>query len=171
MPSANRARDLASRACACFCRSSSWRCLSLRRPELRERQHLSFSPDVSLEHSEVPCLRTAPAQIGAFPGFLSRARQICSPRKSCSPDSLVQRIFASPLHRGNWRPNACSIDGPRQCKEKIRGRGTHVCACVTIALSRPRGSKDWCRCSCMYSLKSTPLADRSDSYSPWVLPA
>ena len=34
MPSANRARDFARRACACFCRSRSSRCLALRFPEL-----------------------------------------------------------------------------------------------------------------------------------------
>lgn len=40
---------------------------------------------------------------------------------------------------------------------------THVCACVATALSRPSGSNALARWSCIYSLKSTPLALRSDS--------
>lgn len=53
---------------------------------------------------------------------------------------------------------------PRQ-GENARGRkykcqATHVCACVATALSRPSGSKELVRWSCMYSLKSTPLAER-----------
>lgn len=39
MPSAKRARDLARRACACFCSSASSRCFALRRPDLLACQH------------------------------------------------------------------------------------------------------------------------------------
>lgn len=68
---------------------------------------------------------------------------------------------------GNSRPRRARICGflPRWIGEQRgkRRRITYVCACVAMALSKPSGSNDWVSCSCMYSLKSTPLAERSDS--------
>lgn len=54
---------------------------------------------------------------------------------------------------------------------RVLGNATYVCACLAVHLSRGSGSKVAANRSCMYSLRSTPLAEHALSYSPWLLPA
>lgn len=145
------------------------------------------TPDSGEPPARLPCplqnepaiSRAAPALASAAPGARGASRSggqncdICVSRILLVPSSFsalpTLRSLAHPpgCHRGEDRETAVRNHNVWiwMVGNRIRqlGKKTYVCACVATALSRPSGSNELVKCSCMYSLKSTPLALRSDS--------